>query len=119
MRGAMTLSLLVLTALSAAVPPAEAQTRRRTVVREEVPVLRIRPRSFLDPGTVVEPGSLSRTTSGYAQTQSYLVSPPYAPNRERFSQGVLPDPVTNGPFVGARNPFPPVDFNGPINVHQP
>jgi hypothetical protein len=119
MRGAVTFSLIAIAAL-AAVAPAEAQSRRRVIVQSEpVPVLRIRPRSFLDPGTVVEPGSLSRTTSGYAQTQSYLVSPPYAPNRERFSQGVLPDPVTNGPFVGARNPFPPVDFNGPINVHQP
>ena len=38
----------------------------------------------------------------------YLLSPPYAQNRERFSQGVLPDPITNGPFVGSRNPFGPI-----------
>ena len=71
------------------------------------------PRSFLDPGTVVPVGSLNRTTSGYAQTQSYLLSPPYAPNRERFGLGVLPDPITNGPFVGARNPFSPIDYVAP------
>jgi hypothetical protein len=120
MRGFIAYSLIVLAAAAASAPPAEAQQRRRIIVEvnASVPVLRVRPRSFLDPGPVVQPGSLDRTTSGYAQTQAYLLSPPYAPNRERFGEGVLPDPITNGPFVGARNPFPPIDFNGPINVHQ-
>jgi hypothetical protein len=33
--------------------------------------------------------------------------------RERFGESVLPDPVTNGPFVGARNPIAAVDFANP------
>ena len=83
-----------------------------------VPVIRVRPRSFLDPGNVVPPGSLDRTTSGVAQVQSYLLFPPYGNQAGRFGGDVLPDPVTNGPYVGSRSPFDPVDFNGPINVHQ-
>ena len=31
--------------------------------------------------------------------------PPYLGQRERFGAGVLPDPVTNSPMIGARNPF--------------
>ena len=93
---------------------AEAQQRRQIVGQTEpVRVLRVRPRSFLEAGTVVSPGSLDRTTSGFAQTQSYLLSPPYAAQRERFGEGVLPDPITNGPFVGSRNPFGPVDYVAP------
>jgi hypothetical protein len=88
----------------------DAQTGRR---QGGPLVVRVPPRSFLNPGTVVPVGSLNRTTSGYAQTQSYLLSPPYAPNRERFGLGVLPDPITNGPFVGARNPFSPIDYVAP------
>jgi|SRR5262245_3631757 hypothetical protein len=120
MRGTLTFSLIALAAVAAVAPQAEAQQRRRVIVPIDasVPTLRVRPRSFLDPGVVVIPGDLDRTTSGYAQTQAYLLSPPYAPNRERFSEGVLPDPITNGPYVGARNPFPPIDFNGPIDVRQ-
>ena len=120
MRRVITLSLIALAAFASMLPQAEAQPRRRTVVQTEpLPVLRVRPRSFLEPGNVVAPGSLDRTTSGFAQTQSYLLSPPYDNQRERFGQGVLPDPITNGPFVGARSPFSPIDFTGPINVHQP
>ena len=44
-------------------------------------------------------------TSGYGQTVSYLNLPPYLGMRERFGAGVLPDPVTNSPMIGARNPF--------------
>jgi hypothetical protein len=36
---------------------------------------------------------------------SYLNLPPYLGQRERFGAGVLPDPVTNSPIIGARNPF--------------
>ena len=36
---------------------------------------------------------------------SYLHLPPYLGMRERFGAGVLPDPVTNSPMIGARNPF--------------
>jgi hypothetical protein len=100
----------IVAAVTGAAFSADAQSRRPT---ERPLVLRVQPRSYLDPGTVVPVGSLDRTTSGYAQTQSYLLSPPYAPNRERFGSGVLPDPITNGPFVGSRNPFGPVDYVAP------
>jgi hypothetical protein len=86
--------------------PADAQVRRTA---ERPLTLRVTPRSFLDPGTVVPVGSLDRTTSGYAQTQSYLLSPPYAQNAERFGGGALPDPITNGPYIGSRNPFGPAN----------
>ena len=114
MRAVISLSLIIVAAVTALAPPAEAQQRRQVIrPTEPVRVLRVRPRSFLDPGTVVPPGSLDRTTSGFAQTQAYLLSPPYAAQRERFGEGVLPDPITNGPFVGSRNPFGPVDYVAP------
>jgi hypothetical protein len=28
-------------------------------------------------------------------------------------RGVLPDPVTNGPYVGATNPFGPINYVAP------
>jgi hypothetical protein len=105
MRRLPALCLLTLAAVTAA-PLAEAQTRR---VRDDgALILNVRPRSYLEPGNVVAPGSLDRTTSGYAQVQSYLLNPPYSQNRDRFGGGNLPDPVMNGPFVGARNPFGPI-----------
>ena len=93
---------------------ADAQTRRRTtVIREERPLLlRVRPRSFLEPGPVVPVGSLERQRSGYWQTVSYLVSPPWGHRRDQFGEGTLPDPI-HGPFIGARNPFGPVDYVAP------
>jgi hypothetical protein len=99
---------------------AEAQTRQRQA-RQSLGqggplVLRVTPRSFLDPGKVVPVGSINRGYSGYGQTQSYLLSPPYAPNGERFGVGVLPDPITNGPFVGSSNPFGPVDYRAPSGL---
>src|SRR5215207_9437542 len=104
------LILLATAALPALAAPADAQGRRQ----EGRPlVLRVTPRSFLDPGPVVPVGSINPGYTGYGQTQSYLLSPPYAPNGERFGVGVLPDPITNGPFVGSRNPFGPVDFVAP------
>ena len=110
MRQRILLSVSAFAAVAILSVPADAQSRRR---QGQPVVLRVTPRSFLDPGTVVPVGSLNRTTSGYAQTQSYLRSPPYAPNGERFGVGVLPDPITNGPFVGARNPFGPIDYVAP------
>src|SRR3954466_4266862 len=84
--------------------PAEAQTR--TVRRNgEVLILNVRPRSYLDPGNVVPVGSMNYSASGYGQTVSSLNLPPYLGMRERFGAGVLPDPVTNSPTIGARNPF--------------
>ena len=110
MRRLISLSLLSLAALAAAVPAAEAQTRRQVVAVETVGqpvILRVRPRSFLDAGNVVQPG----TTNRYATRDivSYLNNPPYAHSRELFGAGTLPDPI-GGPFVGAQNPFGPVDY---------
>jgi len=98
---------------------AETQSRRTQKVVATAPnvlVLRVQPRSFLDPGTVVPVGSLNRTASGFAQTQSYLSSPPYSYQGDRFGQGALPDPITNGPFVGSRSPFGPVDYVAPSGL---
>ena len=53
--------------------------------------------------------------SAYGQTVSYLSSPPYINMADRFGglgNSTLPDPVTNGPFVGAQNILGPVDYNG-------
>jgi hypothetical protein len=102
---------------------AEAQSRQRQA-RQAVGqgqargqggplVLRVTPRSYLDPGKVVPVGSINPGYTGYGQTQSYLLSPPYAPNGAGFGVATLPDPITNGPFVGSRNPFGPVDFVAP------
>jgi hypothetical protein len=100
---------------------AEAQTRQRqarqTLGQGGPLVLRVTPRSFLDPGQVVPVGSINPGYTGYGQAQSYLRSPPYMQNNERFSGGGnLPDPVTNGPFVGSRNPFGPVDYAAPSGL---
>ena len=38
---------------------------------------------------------------------------PYGNLSSRYGQDLLPDPITNGPFVGARNPFGPIDFVAP------
>ena len=100
------LGLLSLAAFAAAVP-AEAQVRRE----RDGMTLNVRPRSYLDAGKVVPAGSLNRYASG--QVATYLNNPPYQQMKDRFGEGVLPDPIINGPFVGARNPFGPVDFDAP------
>ena len=110
MRRFLVLSVLSLAALAAAAPAAEAQNGRR---RGDVLTLNVRPRSWLNPGNVVAPGVGMNPTRGYAQYVSYLNSPPWGNFRDRFGEGVLPDPVTNGPFFGARNPIGPVDFIAP------
>ncbi len=108
MRRFALVGLGVLGALMAFPAVEEAQAQDRPLV------LRVRPRSFLDPGPVAPVGTFNRyATQGQL---SYLTSPPYAPNGERFGMGVLPDPVTNGPFVGARNPFPPLGFTPDIEA---
>jgi hypothetical protein len=110
MRRFVCLSVLSLAALAATLPAAEAQTRRRVAVVETVGqplVLRVRPRSFLDAGNVVAPG----TTNRYATQDivSYVNSPPYAHMGLAYGAGILPDAI-GGPFVGARNPFGPGAF---------
>ncbi|MDB5511911.1 MAG: hypothetical protein JWR08_1394 [Enterovirga sp.] len=86
---------------------AEAQERIRAPLR-----IMVRPRSWLDAGNVTQPYSSVNPASALGQQVSYLASPPWAHMRDRFGEGTLPDPVTNGPFVGAQNVLGPVDYNG-------
>lgn len=100
------LSVLALAASSAATE-SFAQSRR-----DGGPlVLRVQPRSFLDAGRVAPVGSMNRyATQSHA---SHLTSPPFITQRERYGESVLPDPMT-GPFIGASNPFGPVDYSGTL-----
>ena len=101
----LTLGLVSLTALTAVISTADAQTRRRVVVQDQAPlVLRVRPRSFLEPGNVVPVGSIERQRTGQWQTRSYLNMPPWHNMRERFGESSLPDPI-HGVFIGAQSPF--------------
>jgi hypothetical protein len=75
--------------------------------------LNVRPRSWLELGNTVSPGSSVNPASAYGQAVSYLANPPYNNMRDRFGAGTLPDPITNGPFVGAQNPFGAVDYGNP------
>lgn len=103
--------------LVAAAPPAEAQATYRFQEHRGQLVLTVRPRSWLDAGNVVRPGSLDNpATSPHMQTASYLNLPPYISQvRDRGGFVNLPDPIQNGPFVGARNPFDQaIDF-GPFS----
>ncbi len=111
MRRFLTLGVLSLAAVVSAVPAVEAQSGRRS--SEGALIINVRPRSFLDAGNVIEPGAQMNPASPLGQYISYRNLPPYQNFRDRFGEGVLPDPVTNGPFVGARNPIGPVDFVAP------
>ena len=114
-----TSAIVVIASVASLIIPAhaEAQTRKRQVrqpLGQGGPlVFRVTPRSYLDPGNVVSVGSINPGYTGYGQTQSYLLSPPYAPSGAGFGVGTLPDPITNGPFVGSRNPFGPIDYVAP------
>ena len=102
---------------------AEAQGRYAPAgyrVSQPLPI-RIRPRSWLDAGNVVEPGNGSvgnPATNPQIITASYLANPPYGRN-DRFGGGILPDPITNGPFIGARSSaIRNIDFS-PIDAIDP
>jgi len=109
MRRFLTLSFLSLAAVAAAVPSVEAQDRRRN---GDVLILNVRPRSWLNPGNVIPVGAQVNPASPLGQTISYMVLPPWQNMRDRFGEGVLPDPI-GGPFIGARNPIGPVNFVAP------
>lgn len=110
MRRAISLALAGTVIFAALGASAEAQGRYGSgYVRVSQPLpIRIRPRSWLDAGNVTEAynGSVANpATSPRLITASYLNSAPYGvANRERFlGLGTLPDPITNGPFIGARS----------------
>jgi hypothetical protein len=106
MRRFAVIGLASLAAASAFSVAAEAQT-----ARDYPQVLRVQPSSFLDPGTAAPVGSLNRYVT---QPQlSYMTNPPWSNQRDRFGEGVLPDPI-GGPFVGARNPFADIETTGSI-----
>lgn len=111
MRRTVILALASLATLAASMPAAQAQDR--VTYRPGGFTINVRPRSFLDAGNVVAPYSSVNPASAYGQMVSYLNSPPYANRRDQFGEGTLPDPVTNGPFVGARSPFDPIDYEAP------
>lgn len=97
MRRFAILGLASLAALTTVSVVADAQAQDRPLV------LRVQPRSFLDPGPVVPVGSMNRYVT--APMISAIANPPYGYQKDRFGEGVLPDPI-GGPFVGGRNPFP-------------
>lgn len=105
-------ALGALTTLALSAVPAGAQDRTGYGRGEGLSV-RVRPRSWLEPGNVVKPGSAGNpATSPQLIAASSLNIPPYGVGmRDRFGYSSLPDPVTNGPFAGARNVFGPVDYS--------
>lgn len=71
--------------------------------------IRVRPRSWLDAGNVPltsgvpgAGGSRNPALNPYLIAASNQLTPPYGPT-DRFGRGILPDPITNGPFIGARS----------------
>lgn len=111
--------LLSLAALGAGTASSQAQAQDSYVIRSykdgQGLAIRVRPRSWLDAGNVVEANSGATgnpATNPHFITASYLNSPPYIANRERFGgAGILPDPITNGPFIGARRSAVTVDLS--------
>ena len=116
MRRLAALAAASVATFTALAPVAEAQTLRRR--GEQTIILDVRPRSYLDAGNVVPVGSQHSPAGGYGQTRSYLNLPPYQHMKDRFGEGSLPDPITNGPFVGARNQIGPVDFVAPPGLRR-
>ena len=92
-------------------PSADAQTLRRRGERNLT--IDVRPRSYLDAGNVVPVGSQHSPAGSYGQVRSYLNLPPYQNMKDLVGEGSLPDPVINGPFVGAQDPIGPVDYVAP------
>lgn len=102
MRRLTVLGLASLAALGAFSVAAEAQAQDRPLV------FRVQPRSFLDPGNVVAPGSIGGSTVTMAYRQTFVDRPTsWWSSRDLYGEGVLPDPAGGpGPWVGAENPFP-------------
>ncbi len=111
----LTVAALSLFAVATAGTAAQAQGRSNSSYEIRSPdhiVIRVRPQSWLNPGTVVAPTSRDNpATSGRFIAAQYVNSPPYIGMKDRFGAGTLPDPITNGPFIGAKNIFGPVDYS--------
>lgn len=114
MRAARLPLLGLLAVLAVPVGQAEAQDRSTYSYRDSTGLaVRVRPRSWLDAGNVVRPGSnVNPATNPQLIAASQLNLPAYGVGmRDRFGFSSLPDPITNGPFVGARNLLGPVDYS--------
>ncbi|MDP4023091.1 hypothetical protein Q8W71_10690 [Methylobacterium sp. NEAU 140] len=88
--------------------PAQAQdgygAGRFYSVSRPLPI-RVRPRSWLDAGPAPlasnvpgAGGSRNPALNPYLIAASNALTPPYGPT-DRFGRGVLPDPITNAPFI--------------------
>ena len=113
---AATLAALTLGGAAEAQSYRDAPTYRMEYSRNGAPLrLNVRPRSWLDAGRTTAPFSSVNPASGYGQAVSYLANPPYMNMRDRFGEGTLPDPVSNGPiFGGNRSLLGPVDLLGEL-----
>lgn len=67
--------------------------------------IRVRPRSWLDAGNVPltsnvpgAGGSRNPALNPYLIAAGNTLLPPYGPS-DRYGRGVLPDPITNAPFI--------------------
>ena len=107
------LGVIAAAGFGAAVPaPAQAQDGFVTgpIYRVSRPLpIRVRPRSWLDAGNVPltsnvpgAGGSRNPALNPYLIAASNQLNPPSGPT-DRFGRGILPDPITNGPFIGARS----------------
>ena len=114
MRAARLPLLGLLAVMALPIGAADAQDRSTYTYRDSQGLaITVRPRSWLDAGNVVRPGSnVNPATNPQLIAASNLNLPAYGVGmRDRFGYSSLPDPITNGPFVGARNPFGPVDYS--------
>ena len=113
---AATLAALTIGGAAEAQSYRDAPTYSMEYSRSGAPLrLNVRPRSWLDAGRTTAPNSSVNPASGYGQAVSYAVSPPWNNMRDRFGEGTLPDPVTNGPFLGGgRSLLGPVDLLGEL-----
>ncbi|MCJ2087519.1 hypothetical protein MKK88_16240 [Methylobacterium sp. E-005] len=96
------------TAVSAPAQAQEDYVPGAAYVSRPLPI-RVRPRSWLDNGHVPitsnvpgAGGSGNPALNPYLIAASNQLNPVYGPS-DRYGRGVLPDPITNGPFIGAQS----------------
>ncbi|MDE4915248.1 hypothetical protein PQI07_32195 [Methylobacterium sp. 092160098-2] len=91
----------------AAAGDAQARSAPGGYERASAPLnIHVRPRSWLDAGNVVERGSSVAGLGNPAMNpQLIAASNQLAPvwgRNDRFGADILPDPITNAPFIGVR-----------------